>query len=121
MIDPALASGGLLASPGEAARMRLDKWLWAARFLKSRSQGSALCASGRLRLNGTVCAKSHQIVRPGDVLTFPLGRAVRVIRVRALALRRGPPAIARLLYDDLSVCETAAGKTAGGLRDFGRP
>jgi len=117
MIDPALASGGLLPSSGEAASMRLDKWLWAARFFKSRSLASALCASGRLRLNGTICAKSHRIVRPGDVLTFPLGRAVRVIRVRALAIRRAPPALARVLYDDLSLAETAG----GGLRDFGRP
>jgi len=86
-------------APGEA--LRLDKWLWFARFCKSRTQASALCAAGRLRLDGTLIHKAHQAVRPGAVLTFPLGPHIRVIRVLALGVRRGPPAEARALYEDL--------------------
>lgn len=86
-------------APGEP--LRLDKWLWFARFCKSRTQASALCAAGRLRLDGTLIHKAHQAVRPGAVLTFPLGPHIRVIRVLALGVRRGPPAEARALYEDL--------------------
>jgi ribosome-associated heat shock protein Hsp15 len=86
-------------APDEA--LRLDKWLWFARFCKSRTQASALCAAGRLRLDGTLIHKAHQAVRPGSVLTFPLGPHIRVIRVLALGARRGPPAEARTLYEDL--------------------
>ena len=86
-------------APDEA--LRLDKWLWFARFCKSRTQASALCAAGRLRLDGTLIHKAHQAVRPGAVLTFPLGPHIRVIRVLALGVRRGPPAEARVLYEDL--------------------
>ena len=86
-------------APDEA--LRLDKWLWFARFCKSRTQASALCAAGRLRLDGTLIHKAHQAVRPGAVLTFPLGPHIRVIRVLALGVRRGPPTEARTLYEDL--------------------
>lgn len=83
------------------AALRLDKWLWQARFFKSRGLASRLCASGRLRLSGKVVTKAHQSVRPGDVLTFPQGPHVRVIRVVALGTRRGPAPEARALYEDL--------------------
>ena len=86
-------------APDEA--LRLDKWLWFARFCKSRTQASALCAAGRLRLDGTLIHKAHQAVRPGVVLTFPLSPHIRVIRVLALGVRRGPPAEAGALYEDL--------------------
>jgi ribosome-associated heat shock protein Hsp15 len=82
--------------------MRLDKWLWCARFFKSRALASRFCAETGLRLNGTPCAKPHQAVRPGDVLTFALGSNIRVARVRALATRRGPASEARMLYEDLT-------------------
>lgn len=82
--------------------LRLDKFLWCARFFKSRSQASAFVLAGRVRLRGTVVSKAHQTVRVGDVLTFPLGSQIRIVRVRALATRRGPAAAARLLYEDVS-------------------
>jgi ribosome-associated heat shock protein Hsp15 len=82
--------------------LRLDKWLWFTRFLKSRSLAAKLCATGRVRLSGRIVTKAHQPVRVGDVLTFPLGPHIRVIEVKALGERRGPPAEARLLYSDLS-------------------
>lgn len=81
---------------------RLDKWLWCARFFKTRSLANKLLAAGRLRLSGKVVAKAHQKVRVGDVLTFPQGPHVRVVEVLGLAARRGPAPEARTLYDDLS-------------------
>ncbi|NYZ16010.1 RNA-binding S4 domain-containing protein [Azospirillum sp. RWY-5-1] len=90
-----------LPDPG-AGRLRLDKWLWYARFLKTRSLAAKLCASGALRCSGTVVTKAHHAVKPGDVLTFPQGRHIRVIRIRALGLRRGPAPEAQTLYEDLS-------------------
>jgi ribosome-associated heat shock protein Hsp15 len=87
--------------PG-AGKLRVDKWLWHARFFKSRTIASALCASGRLRVNGQVVSKAHQTVGPGDVLTFPQGALIRVVRIKALSGRRGPPGEARGLYEDLS-------------------
>ncbi|MGZ9053285.1 MAG: S4 domain-containing protein, partial [Rhodoplanes sp.] len=52
-------------------RLRLDKWLWYARFYKSRTLASGACATGRMRVNGVPIAKAHQAVKAGDVLTFP--------------------------------------------------
>lgn len=83
-------------------RQRLDKWLWHARFLKTRSKAQAFCAETRIRLNGTPDLKPSHPVKPGDVLTFTLGRHVRVIRVLALSDHRGPAPEARTLYEDLA-------------------
>lgn len=81
--------------------LRLDKWLWYARFFKTRSLATQVCNSGKLRVGGEIVSKAHQKVRPGDVLTFPQGRHIRVVRVVALAARRGPAVEARVLYEDL--------------------
>ena len=81
--------------------VRLDKWLWFARFLKSRSLATALVATGRLRINGEPSTKAHYAVKVGDVLTFPLGPHIRVIKVLAPGTRRGPATEARTLYEDL--------------------
>ncbi|MGE0152592.1 MAG: RNA-binding S4 domain-containing protein [Reyranellaceae bacterium] len=81
--------------------LRLDKYLWQARFFKSRTQAAEFIAGGRLRLDGAVVSKPNQLVRAGCVLTFPLGPRIRVVRVLALGARRGPAAEARTLYEDL--------------------
>jgi len=81
---------------------RLDKWLVYARFFKTRERAAALCESGALRLSGTRVAKAHQKLRPGDVLTFPQGSFVRVVKVLALTERRGSAQVAQQLYEDLS-------------------
>jgi len=86
---------------------RLDKWLWHARFFKTRSQATSFVKSGKLRLNDTKIAKAHQAVRVGDVLTFPKARDIRIVRVLDLAERRGPYREAKLLYDDIGA-ETPA-------------
>lgn len=80
---------------------RLDQWLWYARFFKSRSLATRFCASGKLRVNEKVIRKAHHGVRLGDVLTFPKGRDIRVVRVLDLGARRGPAPEAQGLYDDL--------------------
>lgn len=81
--------------------MRLDKWLWHARFLKSRTQAQAYLAGHIVRVNRVPASRTSTPVRAGDVLTLPFERGVRVVRILALGTRRGPPAEARTLYEDL--------------------
>ncbi|MEQ8194288.1 MAG: RNA-binding S4 domain-containing protein [Rhodospirillales bacterium] len=90
------------ATGNETARgLRVDKWLCYARFFKSRSLAAKLCAGRRLRINGETGAKAHHPVKIGDVLTFPKGPHIRVIKVVALGTRRGPAPEAQALYEDL--------------------
>ena len=84
------------------AGLRLDKWLWHARFCRTRSMAASLAAAGKVRIAGSAIFKAHYPVKPGDVLTFPLGPHIRTVKVLALGIRRGPPAAARLLYEDLA-------------------
>lgn len=85
-----------------AGSLRIDKWLWFARFCKTRSLASGMCRAGQVRVNKAPVRKSNQPVRVGDVLTFAQGERIRVVRIVALGERRGPAPEARLLYDDLS-------------------
>jgi ribosome-associated heat shock protein Hsp15 len=86
--------------------LRLDKWLWHARFFKTRGLAAQVVERRRVRINQAVVTKAHYRVRPGDVLTFPQGGRVRVVRVVAIAERRGPASAARTLYEDLLASET---------------
>jgi ribosome-associated heat shock protein Hsp15 len=95
--------------------LRLDKFLFQARFFKTRALAAKLVADGRVRLDGKPVAKAHQPVRPGDVLTFPQGNAIRVVRVMALPTRRGPATEARGCYEDLSPPATARAEAAASL------
>jgi ribosome-associated heat shock protein Hsp15 len=81
--------------------LRADKWLWYARFFKTRSLATRACNNGKLRASGEVVSKAHHKIKPGDILTFHQGRHVRVIKVIALATRRGPASEAQELYEDL--------------------
>jgi ribosome-associated heat shock protein Hsp15 len=85
-----------------ATGLRLDKWLWYARFYKSRSLAAKLCETAAMRINGSPVAKAHYLIREGDVLTFAWNGRIRVIRVLALGSRRGPATEARALYADLA-------------------
>ncbi len=76
--------------------------MWYTRLCKSRTQATALCRSGQVRVNKTPVHKPNHAVRPDDVLTFPLGRRICVVRVVALGERRGPAREAQTLYEDLS-------------------
>lgn len=83
-----------------AATQRLDRWLWCARFAKSRSIAARLCTSERIVLGGLTVQKAHHAIRVGDRLTLRLGRFERRIEVLALAQRRGPASEARTLYSE---------------------
>ncbi len=96
-----------MTQPGMAACERLDKWLWQARFFKSRTLAARAVSERRVRVNQEVITKTHYKVRPGDVLTFVQGSWVRVVRVKDFAASRGPATLARTLYDDLKALQPA--------------
>ena len=77
---------------------RIDKWLWHARFARTRGAAQQLARSGHVRLNRNKVRDPSRLVRPGDVLTLGLRRGVRVIRVLGIAARRESFAIAQRLY-----------------------
>jgi ribosome-associated heat shock protein Hsp15 len=81
---------------------RLDKWLWFARVLKSRTLAAKLVADGGVRLNRERVEKPSAMVRPGDVLTIAVHDQVRILKVVAAGERRGPAPEAALLFEDLS-------------------
>lgn len=85
-----------------AESVRLDKFLWFSRIVKTRTLAQTMAEDGRLRISGRTATQAHAPVRVGDVLSFALRGQVRVIRVEALPARRGPASEARLLYSDLA-------------------
>jgi ribosome-associated heat shock protein Hsp15 len=80
---------------------RLDKWLFHARFYRTRALAQAATAAGRVRLNGVRVEKPGHALKPGDILTLGKAGHVLAVRVLALAERRGPPSEARTLYEVL--------------------
>ena len=82
-------------------RQRLDKWLWFARFAKSRTLAAKLVQSGYVRINGQRVDNAAKAVAVGDVVTIALVRTTAVVRVEDLGERRGPAPEARLLYAEL--------------------
>lgn len=96
------------AKTGGRATLRVDKWLWQARFFKTRALAADLAESGHLRINGQPTRKPGAGVGTGDVLTFPQGTRIRVIRILGLGERRGPATEAQTLYLDLDVQDAAS-------------
>ena len=82
----------------EAQEQRIDKWLWHARFARTRTAAQKLVLAGDVRINREKVAAASRLVRPGDVLTLATSREVRVLTVTAIAPRRGSAEAARLLY-----------------------
>lgn len=82
--------------------LRLDKWLCFTRLTKSRTLAQALCESRHIRLNGRVVERSSTQVKPGQVLTLPLGEQIKVVRVEALPRQRGPYVEAVRAYTELA-------------------
>ncbi len=83
-------------------RQRIDKWLWHARMVRTRSDAASLVEAGHTRLNGNrVTAPGHGL-RIGDVVTLALDRSVRVLEVSGFSERRGDATAARALYRDLT-------------------
>ena len=107
------------AISGLTSKLRIDKWLWHARFFKTRSLAAKVVSSGKLRVNGQPVAKPAYAVSELDVLTFPQAKEVRVIKVLALGERRGPAVEAQMLYEDLQPPEPRA--SAPRFEGKGRP
>ena len=95
-----------------AEKLRADKWLWQARFFKTRSLSAKLITGSHLRVNSDKVVKASATVKVGDVLTFPQGNHIRVIQVDGIGTRRGPASEAQTLYTDLSPPQP---------RDIGKP
>lgn len=105
-------------------RQRIDKWLFFARVVKSRSLAAKLAQGGRVRVNrNKIDQASHQI-KAGDVLTITLDRRILIYRILETGERRGPAPEARLLYEDLTPPEPATAVSAPAPardRGTGRP
>ena len=99
MAEPETTADQPDTGPG---KLRIDRWLWFARFFKTRSLASRLAASRKIRVDGNVISKASQTVTVGNVLTFPQGRIIRTVRIVALGERRGPATEAIALYEDLA-------------------
>ncbi len=82
--------------------IRIDKWLWHARFYKTRSLATKIVSEGKVRIDGTPISKPARQVGPGAVLTFVKEGDVKIVRILAVGERRGPAPEAQALYEDLS-------------------
>ena len=98
--------------PHGVDRQRIDKWLWHARMVRTRSDAAALAEAGYVRLNGRRITGSSQKVAVGDVVTLALDRSVKVVKVEGFCEKRGPAPAARALYRDLT---TSSGSRASHL------
>lgn len=101
-------------SEGAVASQRLDRWLWFARIVKSRTLAADLITDGKVRLNRERVTKPSQTVRAGDIVTATVQRQVRVLRVLLTGERRGPAVEARTLYEDLTSREASGSFAANG-------
>jgi ribosome-associated heat shock protein Hsp15 len=86
-------------SSGAESKVRLDKWLWAARFFKTRSLAAEAVETGKIEVNGERAKRAKQL-QAGDTVRLRLGPYVHVIRVVALSERRGPASVAVTLYEE---------------------
>lgn len=110
-------------APGPAAgggTQRLDKWLWFARVVKTRTLATQLVLDGKVRVNRARADKPSQPVRPGDVITVTAHSRVRILKIIAAGERRGSASVAQTLYEDLTP-PTAPGGAAGEGGDPGAP
>src|SRR5690349_22395060 len=83
-------------------RQRIDKWLFFARVVKSRTLAARLAVAGRVRINRDKASQAADMVKPGDVLTITLDRRILIYKVLDPGMRRGPAEEAQKLYEDLS-------------------
>lgn len=104
-----------MQSGDDTGRMRLDKWLWAARFFKTRGLATEAVAGGKVAVNGER-AKPAKAVKPGDELRIHLGAYEHVVIVRDLAERRGPALVAQRLYEETAESRAGREKLAQQMR-----
>jgi ribosome-associated heat shock protein Hsp15 len=83
--------------------LRVDRFLHCIRLVKSRSLARGLIETGHVRIDGKRVVKASEAVRPGSIVALPLGARVRILRVVALPVRRGPAAEARTCYEELGI------------------
>ena len=101
-------------------RQRIDKWLWHARVVRTRTAATALVTAGGVRLNGERVTAASRAVKSGDVVTISLDRIVRILKVMGFAERRGDADAARLLYQDLTpISAVPVSEPAVAERDAG--
>jgi len=108
-----------LANKPPLKAMRVDKWLWHARFFKTRTLATKLAAAGNVRVNGVKQTRASANVKAGDVLTFPLHNHVRLIEVVTLSVRRGPAVEAQALYIDRDPPQPKPKEEKVASRDYG--
>lgn len=89
-----------MSAPADS--QRLDKWLWHARFFKTRTLAAKVVAEGKVRVDGVIVSKPSRLVSPLMVLTFTQAKEVRVVCIQAIGQRRGPASEAQALYTDLT-------------------
>ena len=112
----------------DSDRVRVDKWLWAARFFKTRSLATEAVAGGKVEVNGER-AKPSKAIKPGDEVRLRLGAFEHILIVRALSERRGPASVAQTLYEETAASREARERLALQLKsvaplfhpDKGRP
>ncbi len=92
---------------------RIDKWLWFARLVKTRTLGTRLVSTGKIRINREKVDKPSQHVKAEDIITARIGRRILVLKVLDTGTRRGPSAEALMLYEDLTPPEPALKKAIG--------
>ena len=102
----------MIAAPKDLDRQRIDKWLWHARMVRTRTDAAALTSAGFVRLNGRRMTAAAHPVRVGDVVTLALDHSVRVLRVEGISGRRVGAPHARALYRDLTT-GSGAGACSG--------
>ena len=117
--EPEMQGGG---------RVRVDKWLWAARFFKTRSLATEAVDGGKVDVNGQR-VKPAKLIGPGDEVRVRVNQQLHVVHVRGVAERRGSPAVAQALYEETEASREARARHAEQMRlaapsfdfDDGRP
>lgn len=117
-----MSRGPVQAPDTAAGTQRLDKWLWFARVVKTRTLATSLVVDGKVRVNRVRADKPSQLVRPGDVITVTAHSRVRILKVAAAGDHRGSATVARALYEDLTPTKPAPeAEDQGNAPDPGAP
>ncbi|MES2178721.1 MAG: RNA-binding S4 domain-containing protein [Gemmatimonadota bacterium] len=97
--------------PSTAGKVRIDKWLWAARFFKTRSLAADAIGGGKVTVHGD-SVKSAKLIQVGDEIRIRLGAFEHVVVVRAVSERRGPATVAATLYEETEASRTTRARLA---------
>lgn len=109
------------AVSGQDGAQRIDKWLWFVRVVKSRTLAAGLVHDGKVRVNRVKIDKPSVTLKPGDVVTVSAGSRVRILKMLMPGTRRGPPAEAQMLYEELTPPPPPRSPHTDGNDPGGRP